>query len=375
MDATTANTATAAYWEVEQRRHVKLRFLRWCEASAAYAPTGIDGVPQAPPVALDPFTDEFAALLGPPPPSLPPSPPPEEMEIEEEAVDTAAMTPLGDADYVLALEWDGTYLGLLPDRLLKTIFGPLQLLLTLEQIGFKWAPVRNSVHAYGPLGWGEPWDQYFYPIPSAWAPSTEYDYIRIKPTPTLAHVAKLRDSTRPKRKLRYKRARREAVDQVLWFSDALLHAHGMHAPFRLFTKRRSLQLDVESVPCDGGPRGYLNGWPDRSNWFKNSTRAWERVGCTFEKPQHRFLGEYEYIQIKLIDYAYDYAGSQRALYDAERRAFTTDLRDCADGYNLWNRARDEWGRTFRESNHGLAARGEPTRKPMHVRDSLDERLA
>ena len=37
--------------------------------------------------------------------------PSEEMEVEEEAVDTAAMTPLGDADYVLALEWDGTYLG------------------------------------------------------------------------------------------------------------------------------------------------------------------------------------------------------------------------------------------------------------------------
>ena len=79
-------------------------------------------------------------------------------------------------------------------------------------------------------------------------------------------------------------------------------------------------------------------------------------------------------------------GSQRALYDAKRRAFTTDLRDSADGYDLWRRARYEWGRAYRESNHGLAARGQPTREPMHVRDKrnndavrallgLDERLA
>ena len=308
------------------------------------------------------------------------------MEVEEEAVDTAAMTPLGDADYVLALEWDGTYLGWLPDRLLKTIFGPLQLLLTLKQVGFKFIREGGApwyrVHAASPSNWGAPWDQYFYPIASEWGPNDWHNEEYIKPTPTLAHVAKLRDSTRPKRKLRYKRARREAVNQVLWLSDALLHAHGMHAPLRLFTKRRSLQLDVESVPRDGGPHVYLNSWHDRSKWPKNSTRAWERAGCTFEKPQHRFLGDYEYIQTKLVDYV----GSQRALYDAKRRAFTTDLRDSADGYDLWRRARYEWGRAYRESNHGLAARGEPTREPMHVRDKrnndavrallgLDERLA
>jgi len=308
------------------------------------------------------------------------------MEVEEEAVDTAAMTPLGDADYVLALEWDGTYLGWLPDRLLKTIFGPLQLLLTLKQVGFKFIREGGApwyrVHAASPSNWGAPWDQYFYPIASEWGANDWHNEEYIKPTPTLAHTHSLRDSTRPKRKLRYKRARREAVNQVLWLSDALLHAHGMHAPLRLFTKRRSLQLDVESVPRDGGPRVYRNSWHDRSKWPKNSTRAWERAGCTFEKPQHRFLGDYEYIQTKLVDYV----GSQRALYDAKRRAFTTDLRDSADGYDLWRRARYEWGRAYRESNHGLAARGEPTREPMHVRDKrnndavrallgLDERLA
>ena len=63
-----------------------------------------------------------------------------------------------------------------------------------------------------------------------------------------------------------------------------------------------------------------------------------------------------------------YTGTQRALYDAERRAFTTDLRDSKEGYELWRSARYEWGRAYRESNHGLAARGEPTREPLHVRD-------
>ena len=91
------------------------------------------------------------------------SPPPEEM-VEVEAVDTAAMTPMvGDADFVLALQWEGTYLGWLPDRLLKTIFGPLQLLLTLKQVGFKFireggAP-WHRVHAASPSNWGAPWVQ------------------------------------------------------------------------------------------------------------------------------------------------------------------------------------------------------------------------
>ena len=67
--------------------------------------------------------------------------------------------PVGDADFTLALEWEGTYLSWLPDRLLTKLFGPLQLLLTLEQVRFRCSADGpndswRKVCARGPVGWG-----------------------------------------------------------------------------------------------------------------------------------------------------------------------------------------------------------------------------
>jgi len=265
--------------------------------------------------------------------------------------------PVGDADFTLALEWEGTYLSWLPDRLLTKLFGPLQLLLTLEQVRFRCSADGpndswRKVCARGPVGWGEPWDQYAVPIKSECHAMRYDNEVYVKPTPAAAHVTKLRTSTRPRRRKRHKQAKREAFNQVLWFSDVLLNARGMHVPFRLLSKPHYQRVDIESVPRDGGPVVYDNCWEDRSKWPQNTTRLWERLGFSFEKPQQRYLGE------EGVPTTY-YQGHKRHLYDASRRAATTDLRDGVEGKVLWQKARIEWGTKFTDSSYARAARGEP----------------
>ena len=78
-------------------------------------------------------------------------PPPEPMEEDEEeatpfpadpqmAATTAPPPPFGDADCVIALQWEGTYLGWLNDAFLGKIFGSLQMINALE-----WARLRYTV--------------------------------------------------------------------------------------------------------------------------------------------------------------------------------------------------------------------------------------
>ena len=73
-------------WRIQLQRNQQFCFTEWLDSADAYAPTDINAAGDdgtAPRVAMDAYTEDFAALASdPPPPSLPPSLPPSPPESE-----------------------------------------------------------------------------------------------------------------------------------------------------------------------------------------------------------------------------------------------------------------------------------------------------
>lgn len=279
---------------------------------------------------------------------------------------TAEPPPFGDADYVHALQWEGTYLGLLNDTLLAKILGPLQLINALE-----WARVRHRVdeddrkwsshklsanhissrrtgdHLHG--------QRYWIPI-KANRPPLECDDRRgdiwfiYKRQLSATYVAKYRGSTNPKRHRRYRRFKREAFVYIQSFSDVLLLSRGMDA-LPCLLHRRHVDYAEIADSCGGGSCTY--DWEKRSKWPGRYLVKLERLGFSFELPQHRYLGDtgtyYNTDAFSGID--------MRAVHKAEGRARTTDLLDAGDIASLFHKRAEEWGRTYAQSWQAKRAKG------------------
>ena len=294
-------------------------------------------------------------------PTEPPAPAPEPM-------DTADMTP--------ASKWAGTYLDWLPNDLLNRILGSLQLLMAMDTSQFR-IEVRDrgpgadgknfSVKADHPNKLDHYYNRYHTPIkskPSKRALFNINSFMTVQlPAFVSGHIAKHRANPNVKRRKRLKRFKREAIRNVLWFSDVLLHTQSLHSPFRL---KLDCSIDYSQVPnsCGGGYHEY--DWEDRSKWPSAAANTWERLGFSFELPQQRFLGSYG--QETLYD------NHMRELYKAEGRAATTDMLDMRGGSKLeplGYRRFVEWGLTFEQSNYARALRGEPIATDQERRDQGD----
>mmetsp|Transcript_14711 Transcript_14711/g.36535 ORF Transcript_14711/g.36535 Transcript_14711/m.36535 type:complete len:486 (+) Transcript_14711:762-2219(+) len=371
------------------------------------------------------------------------------------------MEVVGDADYTLAVHWEGTYLSWLPDGLLTKITGPSQLQWALAKAHFRFVPPRppqsNVQEGEGPTDPGDRFEalvpynhkvryeqRYFEPERSrglqttkqivsgrslrnhvarrrqlrhvrvhdmpangtperkAWLKKLQKRSTRITPDMcnymapfsrvTFASLASglpgsgKRPSAKACKKIVTKKANAkrsrmrklsaylndvaqltnarlgfETSCFLLWFSDILLSAYGMQARFFLFPKYYpDWELTETSVTeiyayirtRRSGPKTY--DWEDRSTWPSCAVR-WERLGCSYELPQQRYLGftpgspEAGRLQGTC------YRPKVRALYFATRRARTTDFLDGRHGYDAVRHALANWGKSLHD-RHAPEAR-------------------
>lgn len=305
-------------------------------------------------------------------------PPPEPMEEDDEeatpfpadpqmAATTAPPSPVGDADYVIALQWwVGTYLGWLNDALLGKIFGSLQMInalewarlrYTVDEDDGKWSSHRLSANHISSRCTGDHLhgQRYWIPI-KANRPPLECDdrlcdrWFIYKRQLSATYVAKYRGSTNPKRHKRYRRFKREAFVYIQWFSDVLMLSRGMDA-LPCLLHRRHVDYAEIADSCGGGSRTY--DWEKRSKWPGRDLVRLERLGFSFELPQHRYLGDtgtyYNTDAFSGID--------MRGIYKTEGRARTTDLLDAGDIAILFHNRAVEWGRTYAQSWQAKRANG------------------
>jgi len=150
----------------------------------------------------------------------------------------------------------------------------------------------------------------------------------------------------------------EASCNLLWFSDLLLSAYGMHAPFYLLPKSYPMrhmtrQHALENVLyISDRPRhlGAEFNWEDRSTWPKETTRM-ERLGFSFELPPRRKFGFLT---------TTTYPAEVRALWEATRSARTMDLLDGRDAKHIEAMRQHVWGfdpryNPYRARNTGTGA--------------------
>jgi hypothetical protein len=304
-------------------------------------------------------------------------PPPEPMEEDDEeatpfpadpqmAATTAPPPPFGDADYVIALQWEGTYLGWLNDTLLGKIFGSLQMInalewarlrYTVDEDDGKWSSHRLSANHISSRRTGDHLhgQRYWIPI-KANRPPLECDdrlcdrWFIYKRQLSATYVAKYRGSTNPKRHKRYRRFKREAFVYIQWFLDVLMLSRGMDA-LPCLLHRRHVDYAEIADSCGGGSRTY--DWEKRSKWPGRDLVKLERLGFSFELPQHRYLGDtgtyYNTDAFSGID--------MRGIYKTEGRARTTDLLDAGDIAILFHNRAVEWGRTYAQSWQAKRANG------------------
>ncbi len=276
---------------------------------------------------------------------------------------------VGDADYTLALQWEGTYLAWLNDAMLRRILDPFLGTLAYIQLHLEYWPDLYPTYEFEVerqyIDWGDDtWGWYFNRFPNDWfAGHRGYDSIEFdvqtdesdkRNAKGWARDAESREDT--------EYDRNKIMEQVLWFSDVLLRSYDthMHMPFRLFP--RDVWTNQTHYRLHPGPNHLTNAvalhtvgsWDNRATWYARPVRAFERVGCTFEKPQHHFFVSCSEHNNHIY---FNYRGEKRALYDAHRRAFTTDLRDSQEAEQLYQKARLEWGHSFGDSNYVCATHG------------------
>ncbi len=136
---------------------------------------------------------------------------------------------------------------------------------------------------------------------------------------------------------------------IQWFSDVLLLSRGMDALPRILHRRHVDYAEIGDS-CGGGSHIYDR--ENRSKWPSRAVRL-ERLGFSFELPQHRYLGDrgtyYNTDAFSGID--------MRAVHKAEGRAHTTDLLDAHGLHNLFCKRYEEWGRTYAQSWQAKRANG------------------